>query len=178
MSSRHAKYLVAAAACALLLAPAGTAHAGGPGPGDPAPPRFDTTRPSPAGNPHSHRAQAAGVCSDARQIGTRGLIRRHGKVIASVKQFYSRACNENYGYLWVWKSFRDSDPRPYDVTVGVYNWDNGMTVGKRSWTGTRHHEFWSHGADTVRNCTSGVGTVRPAGEPYPLKAYSSKRCFR
>lgn len=174
-STRYAKGAVIAATCALALLPAGAAYAGS-GPSAPQPEKSQrSTAPSPDGNPASKMAKAAGVCADATEIGTRGLITKDGRTVASVKQFYSKKCKENYGYLWVWDSFRDG-AKPYDVTVGVYSYNDDSVHGERSWKATTGQEFWSNGADTVSHCTAGVGTLRPAGAPQPSQAVSQKRC--
>ncbi|WP_327692653.1 hypothetical protein [Streptomyces sp. NBC_00459] len=174
---RHLKTATAALACAFALIPAGVATAGtGPAP---APTARTTaaasTAPSADGNPASQRARAAGVCADAYQIGSTGYITRAGKTVASVKQFYSPSCARNYGYVWVWQSFRDA-VGDYDVTSAVYSYSQDEVLGKRSWTNTTAQEFWSNGTSTVSECTAGSGTVRAAGDPAPVGGYSSKRC--
>ncbi|GAA2596146.1 hypothetical protein [Streptomyces axinellae] len=175
-STRYAKGALVAATCALVLAPAGAAYAGsGPATGPSSKTLTRTTAPSPEGNPASKVAKAAGVCDDAVAIGTTGLIKRNGTTIASVKQFYSKKCKTNYGYVWVWESFRKT-AKPYDVTTGVYDYTGDKTVGKTAWKATTKQEFWSEQANTVDHCTSGVGTLRPAGAPQALQAFSQKRC--
>ena len=175
---RQLKIATAALACAFALIPAGVATAGtGPAPAPTA--RTTTaaasTAPSADGNPSSLRARAAGVCADAYQIGSTGYITRAGKTVASVKQFYSPSCARNYGYVWVWQSFRDA-VGDYDVTSAVYSYSQDEVLGKRSWTNTTAQEFWSNGTSTVSECTAGSGTVRAAGDPAPVGGYSSKRC--
>ncbi|MDJ1132079.1 hypothetical protein [Streptomyces iconiensis] len=175
MTKQLSKGLLAAAATsALILLPAGAAFAGS-GPSAPAPDKTKrSVAPSPAGNPVSKKAVAAGVCDDAVEIGQKGLIKRDGTTLASVKQFYSKKCNENYGYLWVWESFHQN-AKPYDVTLGVYNYTSDTTYGANAWKGTQQ-EFWTKGTATVKDCTSAVGTLRPAGAPQPYQAVSQKRC--
>lgn len=174
---RYLKTAAAALTCAFALIPAGIATAGtGPAPSPGA--RTTTaasTAPSPDGNPSSLRAQAAGVCSDAYQIGSTGYITRGGKTVASVKQFYSRSCAKNYGYVWVWDSFRAA-VGDYDVTAAVYSASQDEILGKRSWTNTTAQEFWSNGTSTADECTAASGTVRAAGDPAPVGGYSSTRC--
>ncbi|WP_293990806.1 hypothetical protein [Streptomyces sp.] len=131
--------------------------------------------PSADGDPASLRAQAAGVCADAYQIGTTGYITRAGRTVASVKQFYSPSCGKNYGYVWVWQSFRDA-VGDYDVTSAVYSYSRDEVLGERSWTNTAAQEFWSNGTSTVSECTAGSGTVRAAGDPAPVGGHSGKRC--
>ncbi|MFG2133541.1 hypothetical protein ACGFNV_38075 [Streptomyces sp. NPDC048751] len=175
---RYLKTAAAALTCAFVLVPAGIASAGSgpaPAPGARTAPSAASTAPSAAGNPASTRAQAAGVCADAYQIGSTGYVKRNGTTIASVKQFYSPSCAKNYGYVWVWDSFRDT-AGDYDVTAAVYSASQDEVLGKRSWTNTTVQEFWSNGTSTVAECTAGVGTVRRAGDPAPVGGYSSTRC--
>lgn len=162
------------AACALALLPAGVASAGD-GPPSSSHREVAHTQATPEGNPASRAAQAAGVCNDAHQIGKTGYIKRKGQVIASVKQFYSKNCHRNYGYLWVWKSFRDQHPR-YAANIAVNNFNSNELVGLRSWNNTNVQEFWSYPADTVRFCTAARGSVRAPGDTAQNFAYSSKRC--
>ncbi|WP_206321944.1 hypothetical protein [Streptomyces sp. HNM0575] len=176
MRIRYAKTAVAALTCAMLAVPAGAAYAGsGPAPKPSERSAAKSTAPSAEGNPNSRLAEAAGVCDDAYQIGTTGYVKRSGVTIASVKQFYSPDCKENYGYVWVWESFRKT-AGDYDVTAAVYSYSQDEVLGTRAWTNTTRQEFWSHGTDTVSECTAGVGSVRKAGDPVPNNAASSKRC--
>lgn len=131
--------------------------------------------PSERGNPASERARAAAVCDDAKQVGSTGYVKRNGTTIASVKQFYSKRCKVNYGYLWVWDSFRDSSG-PYDVGIGVYSYPQDKVLGLRTWKDTRVQEFWSDGTATVAECTAALGTVRKVGEPSANQGMSAKRC--
>ncbi|NJQ02520.1 hypothetical protein HCK00_18730 [Streptomyces sp. PLAI1-29] len=130
---------------------------------------------SESGNPASARAQASGVCEDAHQIGSTAYIYRNGETIASVKQFYSPGCDENYGYAWVWKSFLDQDLR-FDLTVGVWSYDREYLVGAHRAFDTHEQEFWGNPADTVAECTAAEGALSLAGEEGPYSARSSKRC--
>ncbi|MEU5835804.1 hypothetical protein ABZ820_19320 [Streptomyces diacarni] len=174
-STRFSKGALVAATTALVLLPAGAAYAGsGPATG-PSQKLTRTSAPSPEGNPASKRAQASGVCDDAVQIGERALIKRGSETLASVKQFYSKKCHENYAYLWVWESFRKT-AEPYDVTLGVYSYDDDSVHAAKAWKATKQQEFWSEGANTVEACTSAVGSLRPAGSPQAYQAFSQKRC--
>ncbi|MFI0250219.1 hypothetical protein [Streptomyces californicus] len=180
--SRAQKSLRAAAcaaavsgAFALTLAGAGTASAGtGPNPAPGAQPPASSA-PSEVGNPLSAQAAVAGVCSDAYQIGTTSYAYRGAEKIASVKQFYSPSCNENYGYVWVWKSFLDKKIK-FDLQVGVWNYDRSVLQGERRWYDSLSQEFWGNGADSVDDCTSGDGTLNIADEPGGYSARTSKRC--
>jgi hypothetical protein len=176
MRIRYAKTAVAALTCAMLAVPAGAAYAGsGPAPKPSERSLSKSTAPSAKGNPASRLAQAADVCADAYQIGSTGYVKRSGVTIASVKQFYSPGCHENYGYVWVWDSFRKT-AGDYDVTSAVYSYSHDEVLGSRAWTNTTGQEFWSYGTDTVSECTAAVGSVRKAGDPLPNNGASSKRC--
>lgn len=172
---RYSRTALTALTCALVLAPVGAAHAAS-GPATPAPRSTErSTAPSPEGNPLSDRARAAEVCPDARQIGATAYVDRNGAHIASVKQFYSAECQENYAYLWVWQSYRDANPE-YDVELAVYDHDNDTVLGQVGAKRTDQQEFWSEGTDTVQQCTSALGTVRTLGDPLPDQARTAKRC--
>lgn len=176
MRIRYAKTAIAALACAMVAVPAGAAYAGsGPAPKPSERSVAKSTAPSAKGNPSSQAAEAAGVCDDAYQIGNTGYTKRNGVTIASVKQFYSPECQENYGYVWVWESFRET-AGDYDVTAAVYSYSQDEVLGSRAWLNTTGAEFWSYGTDTVTECTAAVGSVRKAGDPTPVHAASSKRC--
>lgn len=123
----------------------------------------------------SAAAQAAGVCSDAHQIGTTSYIQRDNDTIASVKQFYSPSCNMNYGYVWVWKSFLDKNI-DFTLKVGVWSYERNFLVGQRLVPDTHDQEFWGNAADTTGECTSGEGTITIPDETDPYKARSSQRC--
>lgn len=141
---RYTKRAVVATACAFALIPAGAAVAGdGPAPAPSKSAKTSkSTAPTEAGNPASAKARVAGVCADAYQVGKTAYIDRAGAHIASVKQFYSKTCNENYGYLWVWDSFRKTS-KDYDVSVAVYSYSQEDFFGGRAWTDHNGQEFWS-----------------------------------
>ncbi|MFJ8825530.1 hypothetical protein ACIREE_27660 [Streptomyces sp. NPDC102467] len=115
------------------------------------------------------------MCSDAYQIGTTSYAYRGTETIASVKQFYSPKCNENFGYVWVWKSFLDKKIK-FDLQVGVWNYDRSLLQGERRVYDSLGQEFWGNGADSVDDCTSGDGTLTIANEPGGYSARTSKRC--
>ncbi|HEV7627130.1 MAG TPA: hypothetical protein VGO89_11570 [Streptomyces sp.] len=176
MRIRYAKAAIAVMTCAMMAVPAGAAYAGsGPAPKPSERSISKSTAPSAKGNPASKAAKAAGVCNDAYQIGTTGYVKRNGVDIASVKQFYSPDCQENYGYVWVWDSFRQT-AGDYDVTSGIYSYSQDEVLGNKTWLNTNNQEFWSSGTDTVSECTAAVGSVRKAGDPNPNHGASSKRC--
>lgn len=174
---RARSILVVAAASTVALLPAASAVAGtGPAP-SPGKQHMTarSTAPSEAGNPLSAKADAAGVCADAYQIGATAYIDRAGAHVASVKQFYSPSCKRNYGYVWVWQSFRNK-VKDYDVSTGVYSYARDKVVGQDWWIATSGQEFWSLPADTVKECTAAIGTLRAPGDPVAGQASTSKRC--
>ncbi|GAA0462741.1 MULTISPECIES: hypothetical protein [Streptomyces] len=173
---RYAKRALVGLTCAFALVPAGAAMAGtGPAPAPSERSLAKSTAPSATGNPLSAKAQAAGVCSDAYAIGNTGYITRQGVKIASVKQFYSPKCQQNYGYLWVWDSFR-AKAGDYDVSTSIYSYSKDEILGTRTWTNSTAQEFWSNGTATVKACTAGIGSLRQAGDPVAAQGASSKRC--
>lgn len=173
---RYTKRAVVATACAFALIPAGAAVAGdGPAPQPSKSAKAKSTAPTEAGNPASAKARVAGVCADAYQVGKTAYIDRAGAHIASVKQFYSKKCNENYGYLWVWDSFRKTN-KEYDVSVAVYSYSQDDIFGGADWVNDSGQEYWSDGADTVKDCTAAIGALRRAGDPLPGQAASQKMC--
>ncbi|WP_051096249.1 hypothetical protein [Streptomyces sulphureus] len=176
LTNRYGKGAIAVATGALLLFPAGAAYAGsGPAPSPSQRADTSTTAPSEKGNPNSKLARAAGVCDDAHEIGTKGVATRDGVQVASVKQFYSEKCEENYAYVWVWDQFRDG-AAPYDVSLAVYDHDTDEYHGKKVAENTTDQEFWTEGTGTVSDCTSAVGSLRAEGDPLTSQAASSKRC--
>lgn len=176
MRMRARRFLAAAAAGAALSMAAGTGTAMA-GSGQAPKPGAGTSgaAASEAGNPLTAKAQAAGVCSDAYQIGTTSYAYRGTEQIASVKQFYSPKCDENYGYVWVWKQFLDKKIT-FDLTVGVWSYERQYLVGSRTEFDTQGQEFWGNGADTTGECTSGDGALSVPGEQGSYTARSSKRC--
>lgn len=161
---------------ALSLLGTGVASAGtGPVPGTGSSAPASGTSASETGNPRSAQATAAGVCTDAYQIGTTSYAYRGTETIASVKQFYSPTCDENYGYVWVWKSFLDKKIT-FDLTVGVWSFERESLVGNRTVFDTHSQEFWGNAADTTDECTSGDGAISVVGEQGQYHARSSKRC--
>ncbi|AXK35276.1 hypothetical protein DVA86_24170 [Streptomyces armeniacus] len=173
---RSRMFATAAVAAAFVMVPAGSALAGsGPAPAPSERASSQSTAPTPEGNPSSKKAQAMDVCEDAHQIGTTGYIKQGGETIASVKQFYSPECKENYSYVWVWQSFTDKQD-DYDVSAGVYSYTQDKQLGTVTWPKDNGQEYWSEGAATVDDCTAAVGTLRPAGSATTLSGQSDKRC--
>jgi hypothetical protein len=95
-------------------------------------------------------------------------------VVASVKQYYSPSCRRNWGYVWVWESFR-ARKIPYDVGVAVYSYTTGGPFGARYVEETRRAEFWSAATNTRTHCTAGQAHLL-INRTVPAENFSSKRC--
>jgi hypothetical protein len=178
------KGVLTAAACAMALLPAGAAQAGdsaGPTSSSAGNVTASTADPrmAPADSDEeeasSRMAHPRHVCSDAHQIGSTGHIKYRGHIAASVKQFYSKKCNRNYGYLYIWKSFRKHHPR-YSINIAVYDFKTKKLVGLRRLDHTSVKSLWSYPANTVRHCTAARGALKVPGDNKQYHAYSSKRC--
>ncbi|WP_432151574.1 hypothetical protein [Streptomyces sp. bgisy029] len=176
---RRARMTVVAVAATALSVLGGGVAAAGTGPSQTPQQRASNEAAgaagSEAGNPLSAAASAAGVCADAAQIGTTEYIYRGTETIASVKQFYSPGCDENYGYVWAWKSFLDQKVT-FDLTVGVWAYERNALVGRKDVFGTSQQEFWSNAAKTVDECTSADGIISIVGDPKAHSTRTSKRC--
>ncbi|MER5788917.1 hypothetical protein [Streptomyces sp. NPDC001980] len=93
-------------------------------------------------------------CSDAYQIGSTGYITVDGATAASVKQYYSPSCNRNYGYVFVWQSFRSAHSHWF-ASAGVSTTSD--SVNHASQGDSDVTEIWSGAAATVGSCTTGYG---------------------
>jgi hypothetical protein len=174
---RRARRMIAltVAGAALSVLGTGVASAGtGPAPEPESARAAAGTAGTEAGNPLSTAAAEAEVCSDAYQIGDTAYIYRDTETIASVKQFYSPSCDENYGYVWAWQSFLD-EGIDFNLTTGVWSYDRDSLVGKRLVIDTHAQEFWSNAADTVDECTSGYGQISIVDEA-AYEVRTSQRC--
>jgi hypothetical protein len=173
---RSRRIVTAVIAAAFVMLPAGTALAGsGPAPAPSENSASKSTAATPEGNPLSAKAQAGGVCDDAHQIGKTGYIKRDGTTIASVKQFYSPECKENYSYVWLWQDFVDQED-DYTVSAGVWSYTQNHEFGTESWEADNGQEYWSGGTDTVGDCTSAGGAVEPAGSDTTYSGTTDTRC--
>lgn len=93
-------------------------------------------------------------CSDAYQIGSTGYITVDGATAASVKQYYSPSCKKNYGYVYVWQSFRSAHSHWF-VSAGVSTTSDHINhASQGDWDVT---EIWSGAASTASQCTAGYG---------------------
>jgi hypothetical protein len=166
----------AAIAAAFVMFPAGSALAGsGPAPAPSGHSVSKSTAATPQGNPRSAKAQESGVCDDAHQIGKTGYIKRDGETIASVKQFYSPDCKENYSYVWLWQDFVDQEDT-YTVSTGIHSSTQGKDLGTQKFPADSGQEYWSAGTDTVEDCTTGFGTVLPEGSSTTYRGITDERC--
>ncbi|MET9729399.1 hypothetical protein ABZZ79_01660 [Streptomyces sp. NPDC006458] len=113
-------------------------------------------------------AATAPGCSDAHQIGNTAYITTSsGETAASVKQYYG--CNKNFGYVYVWQSFRDTHS-----SWRIFTWINttpGTYLGLMSTTGI---EVWSNGTATAQMCTRAGGLIEFGS--YSFQAYTDTRC--
>ncbi|WP_330289365.1 hypothetical protein [Streptomyces sp. NBC_00576] len=93
-------------------------------------------------------------CSDAYQIGSTGYITVDGATAASVKQYYSPSCNRNYGYVFVWQSFRDAHAHWF-ASAGVSTTSDNINHASQGDNNVT--EIWSGAASTASACTVGYG---------------------
>ena len=119
------------------------------------------------------QAESAPGCSSTVQIGSTAYITFQGKDIASVKQF--KGCDKNWGYIYVWESFRQRGLHWYllaavDVNPGPRNVFQGGTTNVDSVT-----ELWSTGTDTLSDCTAGYGMISVIGYDN-FAAWTDTRC--
>jgi hypothetical protein len=119
------------------------------------------------------QAESAPGCSSTIQIGSTAYIKFQGQEIASVKQF--KGCNKNWGYIYVWDSFRKRGLDWYllaavDVDPGPRNYYQGGTTNVDSVT-----ELWSTGTDTLSKCTAGYGLISIVGYDH-YSAMTDTRC--
>ncbi|MFF4227752.1 hypothetical protein [Streptomyces sp. NPDC001820] len=102
-------------------------------------------------------AAAAAPCGSLRQLGATAYAKFNGETVASVKQFYG--CGKNYGYIYVWESFRANHPSlRWQIYIGISHRD-GHWDGYRQIVDTRTYELYSYGADTADVCTTATGGV-------------------
>ncbi|EWM17528.1 hypothetical protein [Kutzneria sp. 744] len=119
------------------------------------------------------QAEAAPGCSSTVQIGSTAYIKFQGQDIASVKQF--KGCDKNWGYIYVWESFRQRGLHWYllaavNVNPGVHNVYQGDTTNLDS-----VKELWSTGTDTLSECTAGYGLISIVGYDH-YSAFTDTRC--
>ena len=121
----------------------------------------------------SAQAESAPNCSSTVQIGSTAYVKFQGQTVASVKQF--KGCNKNWGYIYVWESFRQRGLAWYllaavDVNPGPSNYYQGTTTNVDSVT-----ELWSTGTDTLSKCTVGYGLIEVVGYDH-YSAMTDQRC--
>ncbi|MFD8720597.1 hypothetical protein ACFV2H_22040 [Streptomyces sp. NPDC059629] len=94
----------------------------------------------------SASASTPSGCSDVRQFGPTAYVTVGGQTAASLKQYYSPACHEAFGYLWVWDSFRASHSG-WNVKLrecGPVGASNPWCNTPATWSNVSSQEFWSN----------------------------------
>jgi hypothetical protein len=105
--------------------------------------------------PAAADAKPAG-CGDGYQIGSTRQIVWNDAPIASLKQYYSPACNRNWAYLYMWQSFRAGGYRwTADVFIDVAT--TAPMYGLR--TSSNWVESYSVPAATVHLCTRAAANL-------------------
>lgn len=117
-------------------------------------------------------AAPAASCSDRYQVGSTTVLSVDGQSALSIKQYWSPECQENYGYAYVWQSFRDSHPGTWDIVVdeiwvhspGVYTAPVTNSVVQ-----SRQVELWTPGFKGAGRCTYATalfsyGSAMPTGK--------------
>ena len=110
-------------------------------------------------------------CAGSVQIGSTGYITVNGVTAASVKQF--KGCNQNYGYVYVWDSFRASHSK-YEICASVRVTGEARQGVQCSDPRTNTREKWSLGTSTLSECTRGDGTLSFGSTE--VSGRSSERC--
>jgi hypothetical protein len=111
-------------------------------------------------------AERAPGCAGAVQIGSTAYIKIGGQTAASVKQY--KGCNKNFGYTYVWQSYR-SGHHGWTVCAGVVNRDDMTINGLQCDIGVT--EIWSLGTRTLAACTRAIGAF-----PDVAEAETDTRC--
>ena len=110
-----------------------------------------------------------GPCADVRQVGQTVHELYHGIVAFSVKEFYSPACHDFYGYSFAWLQFRDLHVR-YDVGMAVYDVTHDAIDAARTYIdGAGGPDYWSAPVPAVHGtCYQGEGHYfyYPPNSPY------------
>jgi hypothetical protein len=118
---------------------------------------------------HPRLLFSGGPCADVRQVGQTAHEVFDGKVAFSVKEYYSPACHDYYGYSFAWLQFRDLHIR-YDVGMAVYDVTHDSIDGARTYVGgVGGPNYWSAPVPATKNtCFQGEGHYfyYPANSPY------------
>jgi len=86
---------------------------------------------------------SGGPCADVRQVGPTAHEIYDGMVSFSVKEYYSPACHDFYGYSFAWLQFRRLHVR-YDVGMAVYDTTHDSIDGARTYVGgAGGPDYWS-----------------------------------
>jgi hypothetical protein len=103
------------------------------------------------------QAESAPGCASTVQIGSTAYAKFQGHEIASVKQF--KGCGKNWGYIYVWESFRQRGLHYRLTAAVVVNPGPNPTYRGGTDKGDDPVELWSTGTDTLSDCTAGYGVI-------------------
>ena len=107
-----------------------------------------TTQPAPT---HPRLLFNGGPCADAYQVGQTVHELYNGMVAFSVKEYYSPACHDYYGYSFAWLQFRKLHV-PFDVGMAVYDTTHDSIDGARTYAGgIGGPNYWSAPVPAERN---------------------------
>ena len=124
----------------------------------------------PAATPaHPRRLFAGGPCADVRQVGQTAHEVYDGIVAFSVKEYYSPACHDYYGYSYSWLQFRNLHVR-FDVGAAVHDMTHDSIDGARTYVGGEGGpNYWSAPVPAqAGSCYEGEGHYfyYPPNSPY------------
>jgi hypothetical protein len=99
--------------------------------------------PTPTTPTHPRLLFSGGPCADVHQVGQTVHELYNGMVAFSVKEFYSPACHDYYGYSFAWLQFRRLHVS-FDVGMAVYDVTHDSIDGARTYVGgTGGPNYWS-----------------------------------
>ncbi|MEW2518998.1 hypothetical protein [Actinacidiphila alni] len=108
---------------------------------------------------------SAAPCASMRQLGSTSYLHADGQIAASVKQFYG--CGGNYGYIWVWESFRDSHHYYWtSLEVGLYARGRSAPYGYLKMSPAYSVEEYTPFAGTAQLCTHARATMLNTSPPW------------
>lgn len=117
------------------------------------------------------QAESNPHCGSVTQIGSTKYIEVGNETVASVKQF--KGCNKNYGYVYVWNSWKAKHGSKFRAAAGIYTRTSEGPLGY-SGPGEGGQEAWSNGSNTLSVCTRGYGSVISAS--YSYSGTTEERC--
>jgi hypothetical protein len=103
----------------------------------------------------AHAEYNPGCASGVTQIGSTKYLTRGSESVASVKQF--KGCGKNWGYVYVWDSWRAKHPEQYWVSTGIRTRVSESSIDYVK--AQNKQELWSSGADTLSECTQAGGAL-------------------